>query len=57
LSRLLNELGVSRWEKACWPVVACGGRIAWVKGLPVSVEFAADSSTREGVAISEVPIA
>lgn len=57
LSRLLNELGVSRWEKACWPVVACGERIAWVKGLPVSVEFAADSSTREGVAISEVPIA
>jgi tRNA(Ile)-lysidine synthase len=57
LSRLLNELGVSRWEKASWPVVACGERIAWVKGLPVSAEFAADSSTREGVAISEVPIA
>jgi tRNA(Ile)-lysidine synthase len=57
LSRLLNELGVSRWEKVHWPVVACGEKIAWVKGLPVSAEFAADSSTREGVAISEVPIA
>lgn len=57
LSRLLNELGVNRWEKVCWPVVACGERIAWVKGLPVSAEFAADSSTRKGVAITEVPIA
>jgi tRNA(Ile)-lysidine synthase len=57
LSRLLNELGVSRWEKVCWPVVACGEEIVWVKGLPVSVEFAADSSTREGVAITEVPSA
>jgi tRNA(Ile)-lysidine synthase len=57
LSRLLNELGVTRWEKACWPVVACGEKVAWAKGLRVSVEFAADSSTREGVAISEVPIA
>jgi tRNA(Ile)-lysidine synthetase-like protein len=57
LSRLLNELGVSRWEKLCWPVLACGEKIAWVKGLPVSVEFATDSSTREGVAITEVPLA
>jgi len=57
LSRLLNELGVSRWEKVCWPVLACGEKIAWARGLPASVEFAADSSTREGVAITEVPIA
>jgi len=57
LSRLLNELGVSRWEKVCWPVLACGEKVAWARGLPVSVEFAADNSTREGVAISEVPIA
>ncbi len=54
LSRLLNELGVSRWEKEGWPVVACGGKIAWTRGLPVSAEFAAGRSTREGVVITEV---
>jgi tRNA(Ile)-lysidine synthase len=54
LSRLLNELGVSRWEKESWPVVASGGKVAWTRGLPVSAEFAADSSTRKGVVITEV---
>jgi tRNA(Ile)-lysidine synthase len=55
LSRLLNELGVSRWKKEVWPVVASGGKIAWTRGLPVSVEFAASRSTRKGVVITEVP--
>jgi tRNA(Ile)-lysidine synthase len=54
LSRLLNELGVSRWEKEGWPVVTSGGKIAWTRGLPVSAEFAAGRSTREGVVITEV---
>ena len=54
LSRLLNELGVSRWEKERWPVVASGGKIAWTRGLPVSAEFAASNATREGVVIAEV---
>jgi tRNA(Ile)-lysidine synthase len=56
LSRLLNELGVSRWEKSGWPVVECGGRIAWTRGLPAAVEFAADSATRKGVVITEVRV-
>jgi tRNA(Ile)-lysidine synthase len=56
LSRLLNELGVSRWDKVSWPVLASGGEIAWVRGLPVAAEFATGSSTREGVVITEVPI-
>jgi tRNA(Ile)-lysidine synthase len=54
LSRLLNELGVSRWKKVVWPVVDSGGTIAWTRGLPISAEFAAGSSTRKGVVISEV---
>jgi tRNA(Ile)-lysidine synthetase-like protein len=57
LSRLLNELGISRWEKESWPVLTCGGRIAWCRGLPVAVEFAAGESTRTGVVITEVPLA
>jgi tRNA(Ile)-lysidine synthase len=56
LSRLLNELGVNRWQKASWPVLACGEGIAWARGLPVAVEFAADKSTRKAVVITEVPI-
>ena len=57
LSRLLNELGISRWEKASWPVLTCGGKIAWCRGLPVAAEFAAGGSTRTGVVITEVPLA
>lgn len=56
LSRLLNELGVSRWEKVCWPVLDSGGTVVWVRGLPVAAEFAAGRFTREGVVITEVPI-
>jgi tRNA(Ile)-lysidine synthase len=57
LSRLLNEVGVSRWDKATWPVLTCGGKIAWTRGLPAAVEFAAGSATRAGVVITEVPLA
>lgn len=56
LSRLLNEVGVSRWEKASWPVLTAGGKIAWTRGLPVANEFAAGASTRAGVVITEVPL-
>jgi tRNA(Ile)-lysidine synthase len=56
LSRLLNELGVSRWEKAGWPVLVSGEKITWTRGLPVAVEFAAGKSTRTGVLITEVPL-
>jgi tRNA(Ile)-lysidine synthase len=56
LSRLLNELGVSRWDKVSWPVLDCGGKIVWTRGLPVSVDFAAGSATRQVVVITEVPI-
>jgi tRNA(Ile)-lysidine synthase len=54
LARLLNELGVSRWEKISWPVLSSGNKIVWARGLPVAVEFAAGDSTREGVLITEV---
>jgi tRNA(Ile)-lysidine synthase len=53
LSRLLNELGVSRWEKISWPVLTSGGRIAWTRGLPVAADFAPGSFTRAGVVIAE----
>jgi tRNA(Ile)-lysidine synthase len=56
LSRLLNELGVSRWEKISWPVMTSGGEIAWTRGLPVAADFAVGNGTREGVVITEVSL-
>ena len=56
LSRLLNELGVSRWDKVWWPVLTSGEAVAWTRGLPVSSELAPSDSTRKAVVITEVPI-
>jgi tRNA(Ile)-lysidine synthase len=56
LSRLLNEAGVSRWQKVSWPVLTSGGSVAWSRGLPVAVDFAAKPSTRKGVVITEVSV-
>jgi len=56
LSRLLSEAGVSRWEKAGWPVATSGGKVAWTRVLGVAAEFAAGPTTRKVVAIEEVPL-
>jgi tRNA(Ile)-lysidine synthase len=53
LARLLNEIGVSRWEKRAWPVLTSCGQIAWVRGLGASHEFAAGAETRAGAVIVE----
>jgi tRNA(Ile)-lysidine synthase len=53
LARLLNEIGVSRWEKRSWPVLTTGGQIAWVRGIGPAHEFAAGNETRKGVVITE----
>jgi tRNA(Ile)-lysidine synthase len=53
VARLLNELGVSRWEKESWPVLTSAGKLAWVLGLPVADEFAVVEGSRAAVVISE----
>jgi tRNA(Ile)-lysidine synthase len=53
LKRLLNEKRVSRWERTGWPVLTSGGVIAWARGFPVAVEFAAHERTRAGIVIVE----
>jgi tRNA(Ile)-lysidine synthase len=53
LARLLNELGISRWDKASWPVLSYGEQVVWARGLPVAAEFAAGKTTRAGVMIIE----
>ena len=56
LKRLLNEKRVSRWERDGWPVLTCGGVLAWARGFPVAAEFAANERTRAGIVIAEEQI-
>ena len=53
LKRLLQEKRISRWERDGWPVLASGGVLAWARGFPVAVEFAANERTQAGIVIAE----
>jgi tRNA(Ile)-lysidine synthase len=53
LKRLLNEKRISRWKREGWPVLTSGGILAWARGFPVAVEFAADERTRAGMVVAE----
>ena len=53
LARLLNEQGLTRWEKESWPVLTSGGKLAWALGLPAAAEFAVHEGSRRGVVIAE----
>jgi tRNA(Ile)-lysidine synthase len=53
LKRLLNEKHISRWKREGWPVLTSGGILAWARGFPVAVEFAADERTRAGMVVAE----
>jgi len=53
LARLLNEQGLTRWEKESWPVLTSAGKVAWALGLPAAVEFAVHEGSRTGVVIAE----
>ena len=53
LKRLLNEKHISRWKREGWPVLTSGGILAWARGFPVAVEYAADERTRAGMVVAE----
>jgi tRNA(Ile)-lysidine synthase len=53
LKRLLNEKHISRWKREGWPVLTSGGILAWARGFPVAVEFAADERTQAGMVVAE----
>jgi tRNA(Ile)-lysidine synthase len=55
LKRLLNEKGVSRWERNGWPVLTSGGEIIWARGLGVAAKYAANEETRTALLIDEEP--
>jgi tRNA(Ile)-lysidine synthase len=56
-SRKLNELflagRVPSRDRAAWPVLESGGRVAWARGLPPADEFCARMGTQAAVVIEE----
>jgi tRNA(Ile)-lysidine synthase len=56
VGRLLNEKSISRWQKLQWPVLTSGGKLAWVRGLSPSADFAVGPETRRVVVITEEPL-
>lgn len=43
-------------DRASWPVLESGGRVAWARGLPPADEFCAREGTQAGVVIEEVQL-
>jgi tRNA(Ile)-lysidine synthase len=58
-SRKLKELflagRVPGRERAGWPVLESGGRVAWARGMPPADEFCARKGTQAAVLIEEEP--
>ncbi len=53
VARLLNELGLTRWEKETWPVLTSAGKVAWALGLGAAEEFAVRDGSRTAFVITE----
>jgi len=53
LKRLLNEKGISRWERNGWPVLTSGGEVIWSRGFPVAAKHATGEKTEAALAIDE----
>jgi tRNA(Ile)-lysidine synthase len=53
LKRMFLARRVPRQDRASWPVLESGGRVAWVRGMPPAEEFSAREGTRVGVVIEE----
>ena len=43
-------------DRACWPVLESGGRVAWARGMPPAEEFCVRDDTQSGVVIEEVQL-
>ena len=54
LKRLLNRKHIDLTERESWPVLTSGEILAWVRGFPVAVEFAASERTRTAIVIEEI---
>jgi tRNA(Ile)-lysidine synthase len=43
-------------DRASWPVLECGGRVAWARGMPPAEEFCARDGTHSGMVIEETEL-
>jgi tRNA(Ile)-lysidine synthase len=53
LKRLFLKQRIDVSERARWPVLVSGGKLAWVRGMPPAEEFAAGKDTRTVLLIDE----
>jgi tRNA(Ile)-lysidine synthase len=53
LKRLFLTRRVPREERSRWPVIECGGKVVWARGMPPAADFCAHEETRIGVFIEE----
>lgn len=51
LKRMFAEGRISLSERKNWPVLTSTGRVAWVRGWPVPVDFSAGKETRRGIIV------
>jgi tRNA(Ile)-lysidine synthase len=51
LKQLFLARRVPRDERARWPVIECGGRIVWSRGMPLADDFCAGDRTKTGLRI------
>jgi len=56
LKRLLNEKGISRWERNGWPVLTSADEIIWARGFGVAAKYAATEETKTALLIDEEPL-
>ncbi|MGH9704941.1 MAG: tRNA lysidine(34) synthetase TilS, partial [Candidatus Acidiferrales bacterium] len=53
LKRLFLKQRIAVSERARWPVLVSGGKLAWVRGMPPAEEFAARKDTHKVLLIDE----
>ena len=55
IKTLFQEYRVPLWERRRWPVIVQGESIVWTRRFGVADEFAAGPSSRQMLAIREIP--
>jgi tRNA(Ile)-lysidine synthase len=54
LKQMFSAGRIPHRDRAHWPVLECGGKVVWTRGMPVAADFSAQGATRVGVLIEEV---
>ena len=53
LKEMFRTVRAPSRERCRWPVLECGGRVIWTRGMPPADEICASATTRTGVVIEE----